>query len=332
MKIRPFLFSFLLIVILSPERATASDLRNTESVIDPIAAAAWLSEQPSAEHRAVGLLLDFAPRHETLARRPGSKRTVSIDQVQSVLQASTSPAVLTSLARVCQLSDQVEACRSIGLDQAIIDQDQGNLLARAIFLGNEAERWRSAIADHPFASDRMMDIARLIHRALSDYARANGRNGPPAMLSAQALGFGAAVASAAYTPLYDACQAHEPGILSACRQVAQRMINGPSSLTDQSIGTALMKSVAASEQMPEDSEAWESAGARLKEYSTCLTENIDEDFLRQLSAEEYRDWFDLAASQGELAGYERWAELRGVDCSLAQDALKLAGRLTQQES
>lgn len=322
----------LLIALTSSGDLSAGALSDDEPVIDPARAAAWLAEQPAADRRAVGLLLTYAPRPSSLPSASNTVRTADLEQFRSVLTASNSAAVLTILSRVCRLSDQVEACRSIGLDQAIIDHDQGNLLARAIFLGDETERWQAAIADHPFASDRLMDIARLIHRALTDYAQANGRNDPPAMLSAQALGFGAAVASAAYTPLYDACRAPEPGIHSGCRKVAQRMINGPSSLIDQSIGTALMKSAAASEQMLEVSEAWESAGARLEEYSTCLTENIDEGFFHQLSAEDYRDWFDLAASQGELAGYERWAELRGVDCSQAQDALKLAVRLTQQES
>lgn len=320
----PRVILFLTSVFTFAAHASTPGSLDKEPVIDPIAAAAWLAAQPSAEHRAVGLLLGFAPRSETLPEPLIPAPPVRPEQIQSVLEASTSPAVLMLLTRVCGLSDQVEACRSIGLDQAIIDRDRGNVLARAIFLGDHVEGWQAAIEDHPFASDRSMEIARLVYLALDDFTAADPVDYSPAIVAMQAIILPGALASAAYSPLVDACEEAQAESLMACRQLARTMIDGSSSLMDLSIGAALMRTVAENKQSADQMAAWERTSSQLEDYSACLTQGIDENFYVQLDATDFRDWFDLVARQGELAGHEHWADQSDVDCSEARTALETA--------
>jgi hypothetical protein len=329
MTIRPALLMFPLIVgalaaAALPCQAAAQSRYHAEPVIDPREAAAWLSEQASAEHRAVALLLGFAPRPEALSEPADPAPLVRQEQIQSILEASNSPAVLTMLARVCRLSDRIEACRSIGLDQAIVDHDRGNVLARAIFLGDDVGDWQAAVEGHPFASDRSMEIARLVYLALNDFAAADPVDYAPAIVSMQAITQSSALTSAAYSPLVDACAAAQAVTLRACRQLARSMIRDHSSLMDRTIGAALMRTIADAQQAADDSKAWEKASTELREYAACLTLDIDQSFYFGLDARDYRDWFDLAARQGELAGHERWADRRNVDCSAARRALETA--------
>ncbi|AKS41236.1 hypothetical protein [Wenzhouxiangella marina] len=305
----------------------ASEAEGQEPVIDPAHAAEWLLEQDDPEFQAVGLLLQQAPR-------PPSRMDVEapeapeLERIGQILRATESPIVIAMLVAVCDAGGLIEECRELGVEQAVIDHDAGNLLWREPFLGDDLDRWSNAIARSVHANDHLTGIALLTYRALLAYEDSGTTDYLDAIVGVQAPMLAQSVAMPAYGPLIEACRDEQNGLMPRCRQIARSLMSDTPSLTSYAVGLRLLEMGAEGAGDTERVEQLQQIQPALRSYTNCLAAGVPVEHHESITEEQNHRWLEIAALHGEIAGFEYWAFVNDVDCPVERDRLnELVGEL-----
>lgn len=285
--------------------ASANAGENSYS-IDQSAAASWLLDSNNDRDVAVGLLLRSVETDASQAQFADKESVIDL------MGRSENHDTLAVIALTCLNAELLEVCRDAGLDQALVDHAQGNLLLRA-WLFEDESAWTDTIRETSIVQDVTHRIAKTINDALLAYLAINSSNDLAKHAGEQAM----AIAMAAPVPLneiVEVCKSTSASLEGACMQALETMTVPQNSVITRVTGMKAQEERLIAAGNDDQALALVKDREQLWSRFSCLQYELPDNLDERLNGRQIKRFIDTAAAQGELAALETLASAFNLQC------------------
>jgi len=304
---RPGIERTLALCILGIGLVTSASANDLDWVIDTEAAGRWMADREDPRSRAAALALRTAPAHEQAL-----DSAAVIESITGILDEDQDPVTLSLLALSCMQADLENDCIELGLDQAIVQYDQANLMVRGHLLADDPEAFQQAMREAERLDDRVFDMAVVVNEQLRAYAEAMELD--PLGSETQAMAFAMAWAIPALGPLSEACRTTSPEQVAVCERLAAQAAESKSSMVTRMLDWSIRKQLAEAAGRASEVAMLETERRQVMGRFVCQQSSIPSDYWMELDGSTYEAHLIEAAEHGEWAAVEILATQFAVDC------------------
>ena len=244
---------------------------------------------------------------------PAISAAERLDRLHALIDAADTALARALLAQLCANKGIQEDCIRRGLDDAIVQFDGADLIARlqlTYFL--DRDRARQIIVEAQTLNERHMDYALLILDAMGEHG------GFVAEELAVAPFIHALSLSPPFQPVSDQCASpspEDPELSQACERILDLMMEGRSSMLLTSLGSAVSARRLQAQGDPDAQERHEQWQARFYDQLACFGSASD-GIWETADGQFVREFLEHWQEHGEASAWAMIADKAGVDCRM----------------
>ena len=234
-----------------------------------------------------------------------------LERLHALIDAADTALARALLAQLCASQGLQKECIRRGLDEAIVQFDDADLIARLQLTDSlDRNRARQIIVETQTLNERHMDYALLILDAMEEHG------GFVVEELAVAPLIHALSLSPPFQPVSDQCalpSPEDPERSQACERILELMMEGRSSMLLTSLGSAISARRLQAQGDPDAQERHEQWQARFYDQLACFGSASD-GIWETADGQFVREFLEHWQEHGEASALAMIAEKAGVDC------------------